>query len=114
MLPYILWHIIYIIEINFKFNNDEIKTEYIELRKQLINWFIQCNTQDENGNDGVDILENLFFYTIELKTINEVLHFLNKLDLVGDLERDDFENFNCIKKLIANEHKENYKHVKYC
>ena len=57
MLPYILWHINYKIENNFKLNNDEIKTEYNNLRKQLINWFIQCNTQDENGNDDVDIIE---------------------------------------------------------
>ena len=54
MLPYILWHINYIIENNFKFNNDETKAEYIKLGKQLSNWFIQCNTQDENGNDNVD------------------------------------------------------------
>ena len=30
MLPYILWQINYIIENNFKFNNDEIKAEYIK------------------------------------------------------------------------------------
>ena len=59
ILPCILWHIIFIIEIknNFKSNNDEIKLEYIKLRKQPINWYIQCNTQDENGNDDVDIIE---------------------------------------------------------
>ena len=57
MLTCILWHIIYIIENKFKFNNDEIKTEYIKLRKQLIIWFIQCKTQYENGNDNVDIIE---------------------------------------------------------
>ena len=57
ILPYILWQINYKIENNFKFNNDEVKAEYINLRKQLINWFIQCNTQDENGNDVVDIIE---------------------------------------------------------
>ena len=32
MLSYILWHINYIIENNFKFNNDEIQTEYNKLR----------------------------------------------------------------------------------
>ena len=47
-LPYNLEQINYIIENNFKFNNDEIKAEYIELRKQLIKWFVECNTQDEN------------------------------------------------------------------
>ena len=57
MLPFILRHINHIVENNFKFDNDEIKTEYIKLRKQLINWFIQCNTQDENGNDNVDNIE---------------------------------------------------------
>ena len=56
MLPYIFWHIKYSKENSFKFNNDEIKTEYNKLRKQLINWSIQCNTQDENGNDDVDII----------------------------------------------------------
>ena len=39
ILPCILWHNNFIIEKNnFKFNNDEIKAEYIKLRKQLINW----------------------------------------------------------------------------
>ena len=56
MLPYILWQVNYIIENDFKFNNDEIKTEYNKLGKQLFNWFIQCNTQDENGKDDVDII----------------------------------------------------------
>ena len=57
MLPYILWQIKYKIDNNFEFDNDEIKAEYNKLRKQLINWFIQCNTQDENGNDDIDIIE---------------------------------------------------------
>ena len=57
ILPCILWHIEFIIENNFKFYNDEIKAEYIKLKKQPINWYIQCNTQDENGNDYVDIIE---------------------------------------------------------
>ena len=30
ILPCILWHINFIIENNFKFNNDEIKLEYIK------------------------------------------------------------------------------------
>ena len=49
-LPYILWQINFIIENNFKFNDDEIKAEYIKLRKQLIEWFFECNTQHENDN----------------------------------------------------------------
>ena len=57
MLPYFLRQTKFIIESSFKFNNDEFKAEYIKLRKQLSNWFIQCNTQDENGNDDVDIIE---------------------------------------------------------
>ena len=56
-LPYILKQINYTIENNFKFNKGEIKTEYVKLRKQLNNWFVQCNTRDENGNDDVDIIE---------------------------------------------------------
>ena len=60
-LPYILEQINCIIENNFKFNKGEIKAEYIKLRKQLINWFVQGNTQDENGNDDVDIIDYLFF-----------------------------------------------------
>ena len=56
-LPYILWQIIYMIENNFKFINDEVKAEYNKLRKQFNNWFIRCKTQDENGNDDVDIIE---------------------------------------------------------
>ena len=38
-----------------------------------------------------------------MQTINEVLHFLNKLDLVANLEKDEFKNFNCIKKVLAND-----------
>ena len=36
-----------------------------------------------------------------MKTINEVLHFLNKSDLVVKSERDEFENFDCIEKVLA-------------
>ena len=36
-----------------------------------------------------------------MKTRNEVLHFLNKLDLVADLERDAYKTFQCIKKVLA-------------
>ena len=36
-----------------------------------------------------------------MKTINEVLHFLNKVDLVPDLERDEFKKFNCNKKVLT-------------
>ena len=56
-LPYILRQIDYMIENNFKFNNDEAKAECIKLRKQPNTWFIQCNTQNENGNDDIDIFE---------------------------------------------------------
>ena len=56
-LPYIIEQINYKIENNFTFNDDELTTEYNKLRKQLINWFVQCNTQNENGNDNVDIIE---------------------------------------------------------
>ena len=56
-LPYIIEQINYIIENNSKFIDDEIRAEYIKIRKQLIKLFIQCNTQDENGNDDVDIIE---------------------------------------------------------
>ena len=58
-LPYIIEQINCIIENNFKFNNGEIRAEYIKLRKQIIDWFVQCNTQDEKGNDDVDIIEKL-------------------------------------------------------
>ena len=58
-LPYIMEKINFILENNFKFNNDENRAEYIKLRKQLIDWFVQCNTQDENGNDDDDIIEDL-------------------------------------------------------
>ena len=47
-LPYTIWQIIYIKEKNFKFNNNEIKVEYFKLGKQLIKWFVECNTQDKN------------------------------------------------------------------
>ena len=35
-----------------------------------------------------------------MKTINEVLHFLKKLDFIGYLESNDYEKFNGIKKNI--------------
>ena len=38
-----------------------------------------------------------------MKTINGVLLFLRKLDLVANLERAEFKNFNCIKKVLAND-----------
>ena len=56
-LPYIFEQINYILENDFEFNKGEIKSEYIKLRKQPIDWFVQCKTQDENGNDGVDVIE---------------------------------------------------------
>ena len=40
VLPNVFWQIKFIIENNVKFNNDEIKAEYIKLRKQLINWYV--------------------------------------------------------------------------
>ena len=58
-LPYIIQQNTFLKEKNFKFNDVEIKAEYIKLRKQLIKWFIQCNTQDENSNDDVDVIEKL-------------------------------------------------------
>ena len=57
MLPYILSQINQITENNFELNNDKFTAEYIKLGKQLINWFVQCNNQDANGNDDVDIIE---------------------------------------------------------
>ena len=50
-LPYILSHFNYIIENIFEFKNELFRREYIKLGRQLIKWFIECNTQDEN-NDG--------------------------------------------------------------
>ena len=50
-LLYFIWQINYMIENNFKFNNDEIKVEYIKLKKQPNKWFVQCNTQDDNFFD---------------------------------------------------------------
>ena len=41
-----------------------------------------------------------------MKTINEVMHFLNKMDLVSYLERDEFKNSNCIKKVLTNNFRE--------
>ena len=44
-LQYILWQSIYIIQNNFKFNDDEIKAENIKLGKQNIKWFVECNIE---------------------------------------------------------------------
>ena len=38
-----------------------------------------------------------------MKTINEVLHFLNKLDFAGYLESCDYEKFSCFKKVLTSE-----------
>ena len=43
-----------------------------------------------------------------MKTINEVLHFSNKLNLVADLKRDEYINFTCIKKVLANDFRDLY------
>ena len=32
-----------------------------------------------------------------MKTINDVLHFINKLDFPAYLESDDYKKFECIK-----------------
>ena len=56
-LLYIIEQINYIKENNFTFIDDEFRAEYNNLRKQLIKWFFQCNTQDENGCDKDDIIE---------------------------------------------------------
>ena len=39
-----------------------------------------------------------WFCYIQMETINVVLYFLNKLDLVGYLESSDYDKFNWIKK----------------
>ena len=36
------------------------------------------------------------------------MHFLNKLDLVEDLEKDEFKNFKGFKKVLANEFRNLY------
>ena len=38
-----------------------------------------------------------------MKTIYEVLHFLNKQDFVGYFESNDYEKFNCNKKVLTRE-----------
>ena len=38
-----------------------------------------------------------------METINKVLHFPNKLDFVGFLERVDYEKINCIKKVLTDD-----------
>ena len=42
-----------------------------------------------------------------METINDVLHFLNYLDLVADLRSDDFNNFNHTEKVL----KDNFQDV---
>ena len=55
--PYIFWQISYIIENNFKFNNNEINVVYIKLRIKGIRWFVEGSTQDENGTDDANFIE---------------------------------------------------------
>ena len=38
-----------------------------------------------------------------METINDVLHFLNKLVFVAYLEGSDYEKLNCIEEVLANE-----------
>ena len=35
-----------------------------------------------------------------MKTINDVLRFLNYLDSVADLENHEYSNFGCVKKVL--------------
>ena len=35
--------------------------------------------------------------------MNDVLHFLNKLDFVSDLESGEYKKFNCIEKVLTDE-----------
>ena len=35
-----------------------------------------------------------------METINDVLHFLNCLNFIGDLKSDDYSNFNHTKKVL--------------
>ena len=42
-----------------------------------------------------------------METINDVLHFLNYLDSVVDLENHEYSNFDCVKKVL----KDNFQDV---
>ena len=42
-----------------------------------------------------------------METINDVLHFLNYLDSVGDLEDHEYSNFGCVKNVL----KDNFQDV---
>ena len=42
-----------------------------------------------------------------METINDVLHFLNYLDSVADLENHEYSNFDCVKKVL----KDNFQDV---
>ena len=38
-----------------------------------------------------------------MKTINDVLHFLNKIDLIGYLKRDEYGKFSFLYKILTDE-----------
>ena len=38
-----------------------------------------------------------------MDTVNDMLHFLIKLDFAGYLKSGDYEKFNCIKKVLTDE-----------
>ena len=40
---------------------------------------------------------------MQMETLNHVLYFLNKLDLVGHLESSDYDKFKWIKKMLIDE-----------
>ena len=43
------------------------------------------------------------FYTIYMETINDVLHYLNKLDFTDKINNSDFENLRCVKRILVKE-----------
>ena len=38
-----------------------------------------------------------------MKTINEVMHFLNKVEVKKEIGAGEFENFECVKEVLKNE-----------
>ena len=43
----------------------------------------------------------MFFFVIQMETINGNLYFLNKLDFTDNVNDDDFENLRCEERKLA-------------
>ena len=75
--------------------------ELEEMRKDLYLTLYMCRKQINPD----EIYEYIFYvlFLLQMETINDVLHYLNFLDFVGDLKSDDYSNFIHTKKVLKDD-----------